>query len=282
MSKCTLVIGGAGGVGSAVIDILARRSYTIVTTVLDAAEASSIRTRYGGAVRAHIVDLSDAAGTLVKVKLLVEAMPALDAVIICAASAPVGPMELTPLSTFTKTYEINCVSAVAVYQATVPALRKTSGRIILMSSMGGRAAFPFMSAYIATKFALEGLGDVMRREAGPQGVQVSLVEPGGIRTNMVRQQLASIEDALAALDEANRARYGDLYRGYLKLAGDSMKETASSPEQIAAVVVEALDAPEPDSRYVAGADAKQFFETSRAMSDRDVDEIFRQMYRRDP
>jgi NAD(P)-dependent dehydrogenase (short-subunit alcohol dehydrogenase family) len=138
-------------------------------------------------------------------------------------------MELTSLSTYVKAFEINCVSAVSVYQATLPALRKTGGRIVLLSSMGGRAAFPFLS-HIATKFALEGLGDVMRREAGPQGVKVSL------------------------------------------------RETAATPEEIAAVVVEALDAPEPESRYVAGADAKTFFQMTRAMSDREVDEIFRQMF----
>ena len=278
MSKCILVIGGAGGVGSAVVNSLASRGDTVATTVLEATEADSIDTRYGGAVKAHTVDLSNAAAALPKIKLLVDTMPALDAVVVCAAIAPVGPMELTTLSTYHKTFEINCVSAVSVYQATMPALRKTRGRIVLLSSMGGRAAFPFMSAYIATKFALEGLGDVMRREASPQGVKVSIVEPGGIRTNLVRQQLMDVEPAYAALGEEDRERYGYLYKGYLKMAGDSLRETASTPDEIAAVVVEALDAPEPESRYVAGADAKHFFEMSRAMSDREVDEVFRQMF----
>ena len=277
MSKCILVIGGAGGVGSAVVDILAGRGYTVTTTVLEATEADSIHTRYGGAVKAHTVDLANAAAALAKIKRLVDALPALDAVIVCAAVAPTGPVELTPLSTYTKAFEINCVSAVSVYQATLPALRKTGGRIILLSSMGGRAAYPFMSAYIATKFALEGLGDVMRREAGPQGVKVSLIEPGGIRTKLVQQQLVDLGPAYDALGKEDRERYGYLYQGYAKLAGNSLRDTASTPEQIAAVVVEALDAQEPETRYVAGADAKHFFEISRALSDRDVDEIFRQM-----
>jgi NAD(P)-dependent dehydrogenase (short-subunit alcohol dehydrogenase family) len=278
MSKCILIIGGAGGVGSAVVDILVNRGYTVATTVLEATEAASIHTRYGAAVKAHTIDLSNPAAALTKIKLLVDAMPALDAVVVCAAIAPIGPMELTSLSTYIKAFEINCISAVAVYQATLPALRKTGGRIVLLSSMGGRAAFPFMSSYVATKFALEGLGDVMRREAGPQGVKVSIIEPGGIRTNLVRQQLRDVEPAYAALGEEDRARYGYLYKGYLKMAGDSLRETASTPEEIAAVVVEALDAPEPESRYVAGAEAKHFFEISRAMSDLEVDEIFRQMF----
>ena len=277
MSKCILVIGGAGGVGSSVVDTLASRGDTVATTVLEPAEVESIHTRYGGAVKAHAVDLSNAAAALTKIKLVVDSMPALDAVAVCAAVAPVGPMELTPLSTFIKAYEINCVSTVSVYQATMPALRKTGGRIVLLSSMAGRAAFPFMSAYTATKFALEGLGDVMRREAGPQGVKVSIIEPGGIRTNLVRQQLIDLGPAYAALSDEDRELYGALYQGYIKMAGDGLRDTASTPEQIAAVVVEALDAPEPESRYVAGVDAKRYFEMSRAMSDRDVDEVFRQM-----
>jgi saccharopine dehydrogenase-like NADP-dependent oxidoreductase len=86
MSKCILIIGGAGGVGSAVIDILASRGNTVATTVLDAAEADSIHSRYDGAVKAHTVDLSNAAAALKKIKLLVEALPALNAVV--AASSP--------------------------------------------------------------------------------------------------------------------------------------------------------------------------------------------------
>jgi NAD(P)-dependent dehydrogenase (short-subunit alcohol dehydrogenase family) len=278
MSKCILIIGGAGGVGSAVVDILASRAYTVATTVLDAAEADSIHSRYEGAVKAHTVDLSNATLALTKIKLLVDVLPALDAVVVCAASSPLGPMELTSLSTYIKAFEINCVSAVCVYQATLPALRKTRGRIVLLSSMGGRAAFPFLSPYIATKFALEGLGDVMRREAGPQGVKVSLIEPGAIRTNMVRQQIRDVQTAYGALGGEDRERYGYLYNGFLKMAGDSLRETAATPQEIAAVVVQALDALEPESRYVAGADAKAFFEMTRAMSDREVDEIFRQMF----
>jgi NAD(P)-dependent dehydrogenase (short-subunit alcohol dehydrogenase family) len=281
LSKCVLIIGGAGGVGSAVVDVLASRGFAVAATVLDAAEAHFIHSRYSGAVTAHAIDLSNAAAALVKIKSLVDRLPGLDAVVVCAATAPLGPMELTSLSTYTRAFEINCVSVVSVYQATLPALRKTGGRIVLLSSMGGRAAFPFMSSYVATKFALEGLGDVMRREAGPQGVKVSIVAPGAIRTNLVQQQIRDVGAAFAALGREDRERYGYFYEGFLQMAEDSLRETASTPQAIAAVVIQALDAPEPESRYVAGADAKGFFEATRAMSDREVDAVFRQMFRAD-
>jgi NAD(P)-dependent dehydrogenase (short-subunit alcohol dehydrogenase family) len=279
-TKKVLVVGGAGGVGSAVVYLLVNRGCKVVTTVLEPEEAASIEERYGGMVQCHIVDLSNSDAALIKFKGIVSSMDHLNAVAVCAATAPCGPLELTPLSTFRKAYEINCVSEVAIYQATMPALRQTGGRIVLLGSVGGRMAYTFMSAYIATKFALEGLCDVMRREAAPRGVKVSLVQPGGIRTNMVHQQLVDVRRDLAALDEKDRDLHGYLYEGYLRVAERGLGEGASTADQVAEVVLEALEAEEPESRYVAGEDAKHMLGSIVTMSDRDIDRLFNEMFLR--
>jgi NAD(P)-dependent dehydrogenase (short-subunit alcohol dehydrogenase family) len=277
-TKKVLVVGGAGGVGSAVVNLLVNCGCKVVTTVLEPEEAASIEERYGGMVQCHIVDLSNSDAALIKFKEIVSSMDHLNAVAVCAATAPCGPLELTPLSTYRKAYEINCVSEVAIYQATMPALRQTGGRIVLLGSVGGRMAYTFMSAYIATKFALEGLCDVMRREAAPQGVKVSLVQPGGIRTNMVQQQLVDVRRDLAALGEKDLKLYGYLYEGYLRVAERGLGEGASTPDQVAEVVLEALEAQEPASRYVAGEDAKHLLGSIGAMSDADIDRLFNEMF----
>jgi NAD(P)-dependent dehydrogenase (short-subunit alcohol dehydrogenase family) len=279
-TKKVLVVGGAGGVGSAVVNLLVNRGCKVVTTVLEPAEAASIKERYGGMVQCHIVDLSNSDAALIKFKEIVSSMDHLNAVAVCAATAPCGPLELTPLSTYRKAFEINCVSEVAIYQATMPALRQTGGRIVLLGSVGGRIAYTFMSAYIATKFALEGLCDVMRREAAPRGVKVSLVQPGGIRTNMVHQQLVDVRRDLAALDEKDRDLHGYLYEGYLRVAERGLGEGASTADQVAEVVLEALEAEEPESRYVAGEDAKHMLGSIGTMSDRDIDRLFNEMFLR--
>ena len=279
-TKKVLVVGGAGGVGSAVVNLLVNRGCKVVTTVLEPEEAASIEERYGGMVQCHIVDLSNSDAALSKFKEIVSSMDQLNAVAVCAAIAPCGPLELTPLSTYRKAYEINCVSEVAIYQATMPALRQTGGRIVLLGSVGGRIAYTFMSAYIATKFALEGLCDVMRREATPRGVKVSLVQPGGIRTNMVHQQLVDVRRDLAALDEKDRDLHGYLYEGYLRVAERGLGEGASTADQVAEVVLEALEAEEPESRYVAGEDAKHMLGSIGTMSDRDIDRFFNEMFLR--
>ena len=277
-TKKVLVVGGAGGVGSAVVNLLVNRGCEVVTTVLAPEEAASIQERYGGRVQCHSVDLSNAEAALIKLKEIVSSMGYLNAVAVCAAIAPCGPLELTPLATYRRTYEINCVSEVAIYQATMPALRQTGGRIVLLGSIGGRVAYTFMSAYIATKFALEGLCVVMRREAAPQGVKVSLVQPGGIRTSLVQQQLVDVRRDLAALDGKDRDLYGNLYEGYLRVAERGLGEGASNADQVAEVVLEALEAQEPASRYVVGEDAKQLLGSIGAMSDADIDRLFNEMF----
>jgi len=279
-TKKVLVVGGAGGVGSAVVNLLVNRGCKVVTTVLEPEEAASIKERYGGMVQCHIVDLSNSDAALIKFKEIVSSMDRLNAVAVCAATAPCGPLELTPLSTYRKAFEINCVSEVAIYQATMPALWQTGGRIVLLGSVGGRIAYTFMSAYIATKFALEGLCDVMRREAAPRGVKVSLVQPGGIRTNMVHQQLVDVRRDLAALDENDRDLHGYLYEGYLRVAERGLGEGASTADQAAEVVLEALEAEQPESRYVAGENAKHMLGSIGTMSDRDIDRLFSEMFSR--
>jgi NAD(P)-dependent dehydrogenase (short-subunit alcohol dehydrogenase family) len=278
-TKSNLVIGGAGGVGSALINLLLERGGEVVATVLLPEEASAIENQYGGKVKCYVVDLSDADTALVKLKDIVSTIDSLDTVTNCAAVAPNGPAELTPLSTFRRSYEINCVANAAIYQAVMPALRKTGGRIVFLGSMAGRVAFTFMSAYAATKFALEGMCDVMRREAEPQGVKVCLVQPGGIRTNLVYQQLIDVRSAIETLSNEDRRLYGALYDGYLKVSEASMEGgNSSTPEEVAQIVLEALEAEQPETRYVAGQDAKDFFASFGKMSDREIDAVFGRMY----
>jgi NAD(P)-dependent dehydrogenase (short-subunit alcohol dehydrogenase family) len=277
-----LVVGGAGGVGSALVEALVARGDTVAATVLNEAEAKRVAEDHKGRVATHEIDMADADAALVALKAAVAAMPSLDAVAVCAAIAPIGPVELTPLATLRKTLEINTVAGVAVYQAALPALRKTGGRIVYITSMSGRMGMPFIGAYTGSKYGMEGLADVMRREAAPQGVKISLVEPGGIRTPMVDEQLATVMKLHDALRPEERERYGHLYRGFERLASESHRTTSSSAAQVAAVMIEALDAADPDPRYIAGDDAKQFLGMADSMSDREFDGFFTQIFAEQP
>ncbi len=93
-----------------------------------------------------------------------------------------APLEFLPLDQLRHQLEINLVGQVAVTQAFLPALRAGRGRIVNVSSIGGRVALPMVGAYNASKFALEAVSDSLRREIRPHGVDVIVVEPGGVKT----------------------------------------------------------------------------------------------------
>lgn len=272
-----LVIGGAGGLGSALVGKLVARGDDVVVTVLNDAEEKAVRAARPAVSAIHRLDLSapDEVGDSLIAAI---ADGPVDAVVVCAAISPYGPVETTPIALVRRTLEINLVSHIAVYQAAMPALRRSQGRIVFTSSMAGVAAMPFIGAYVASKFALEGIADVMRREAKPQGVDVVLVEPGGIKTPMVSHQLETLVTDIAALSKEDRARYGHLYRAFQVLATRSHHGDASEPDLVADVLVTALDATLPAARYVAGADAAQLVALARESSDEALDALFLDMF----
>lgn len=272
-----LVIGGAGGLGLAVVEQLLSRGDNVSISVLNDAEEATARARVPGVSSILHLDLSDAETAGTTLARALESLPSVQAVIVCAAIAPLGPMETTPLAVVRRALEVNCVSHVALYQAALPALRQTGGRIIFVSSMAGFASMPFIGAYSASKFALEGATDAMRREAAPQGVNVILVQPGGIRTPMVDNQLIEVKERLSALNSGERDLYGYLYQAFDVMARKSHYEDASTPEQIADTVIGALDAESPRARYIAGADAEQMAGLA-SQDDAAVDAAFAAIY----
>jgi NAD(P)-dependent dehydrogenase (short-subunit alcohol dehydrogenase family) len=272
-----LVVGGAGGVGFEVVRKLAERGETVVTTVLNQAEASRVANLLGSKVTIHEIDLGDADAALVQLRGIVESMKCLSGVAICAAISRNGPMELAPLAEFRKMLEVNCIADIAVYQAAMPALRKSKGTMVMISSVSGKIGLPLVGGYTTSKFALEGAADVMRREAAEQGVKISVIAPGGIRTTMIPDQIEADKKRLAALTEESRQRYGHLFERFKVVAGGSV-ETASTPSDIADIVLSALDAPNPEPRYAGGSDAQQMLDMQKSMSDRQFDEVVAKMF----
>lgn len=274
-----VVIGAAGGVGSAVAGLLAARGDQVHGTVLNEAEEAQAREKTPALASVGRVDLGDAEAALAQTRSFIAGIGDVDAVAVCAAISPYGPLETTPLALARKTFEINALSDLAIYQAAVPALRKTKGRLVFVSSMAGRTAMPFIGAYTASKYALEAFADIMRRESTAHGVSVSLVEPGGIKTPMVDEQLATIVGRIASLSDEERRLYGNLYTRFQQLASESHHGGgSSSAEDVARVLLRALDDETPAARYIAGDDAKGLIEMGRTLSDAEFDAFFAQMF----
>lgn len=271
MKPLALVVGAAGGVGLEVVKRLLVENYRVIGTVLNQSEADRVRTEAGDVDRIVILDMANADSVVAELQAL--PIETLNAVVVAAAISPYGPLETSPLANLRRTIEINTVSGLAVYQACIPLLRKTRGRFLLISSFAGRVGLPFIGHYVASKFALEGLGDVMRREARVWGVDVILVEPGGIKTPMVTGQIATIDRDRAALTPEVRALYGDLYEGFSDLLKKGW-ETGIAPSMVADTIIEALKAEHPQARYAVGEDSKFLCDVARK-PDEEIDAILK-------
>jgi NAD(P)-dependent dehydrogenase (short-subunit alcohol dehydrogenase family) len=268
MNRTALVIGAAGGVGTEVVKSLLEAGYRVIGSVLNDAEANHVNSAAPGVSQVFRLDLSDADSVLAELKR--QAFEALDAVVICAAISPFGPIETTSLAMLRRTFEINTVSEAAIFQGCMPALRTKKGRLVMISSFAGKIGLPFIGHYVASKHALEGLADVMRREVKSSGVNIVLVEPGGIKTPMVANQIRDVKQERATLPEAVAAQYGGLYDTFLRLAtrGDQMMD----PSVVAKTVMEAVTSPAPQIRYQVGEDSKYLCAVARK-SDAEIEAV---------
>lgn len=269
MGRTALIVGAAGGMGTEIVKLLLTNGYRVIATVLDDKEAFHLNAAAPGVEQIHKLDLANADGVLLNLKRL--AIPALDAVIVSAAIGPWGPLEIAPLTVLRRTLEINTIAAAAIFQACMPALCAAQGRLVLISSFAGKVGLPFMGHYVASKYALEGLGDVMRREAKPRGVEVILIEPGGVKTPMVAGQLEGVARDRAALSPADSERYGAMYDGFLALVKQSL-DTMLEPSVVAQAVMGALRDDPPQARYPVGEDSKMLCDVARK-SDPEIDAV---------
>ncbi len=120
-----------------------------------------------------------------------------------------GPLETLPIEDFRKQIEVNLIGQVAVAQAMLPLIRRATGRVVLVSSGGGRMALPFGGAYHAAKFGLEGVADSLRQELRPWGIEVIVIEPGSIDTPIWERAVSGYEEMAARAPARQRELYGE-------------------------------------------------------------------------
>lgn len=283
MAGRALVIGANGGMGMAVVRVLLKSSWHVSATVSRSAAVDLLRDEFPQCDAVVALDLSDANAVKEEVSGIVATIGELHAVVVCAAVAPFGPAETTKFEIFRRTMEINCLSNLAIYQACLPALRRTRGRLVLTGSYSGKVATPVMASYVSSKFALEGLADVLRQEAGAWGVDVILLQPGALDTQMMRRSQASLAATIADLAEDEAALYGTLYRQMKYRADEGIASGLfTHPDVLAATVIEALTATGPEARYPVGDDALQMVEMARTKTDREIDQVVLDIYRSAP
>ena len=194
----------------------------------------------------HVFDVTDAGAVAAAVTSIGE----LDALVANAGIGIAGPLELLPVEELERQLDVNVLGQVRVLQAVLPALRRSRGRVVLMGSISGRSALPFLAGYAMSKFALEGMADALRIELAPFGIEVALIEPGSIATPIWTKP----QEALAGADADILALYRERVARFRARAAE--RSAAGAPaEDVAAAVEQALTSTRPRTRYVVGRDA---------------------------
>jgi NAD(P)-dependent dehydrogenase (short-subunit alcohol dehydrogenase family) len=170
-------------------------------------------------------------------------------------------------------FETNLFGPIRVMKSVLPIMRKQQegGTIVNVSSMSGRLGFPFLSAYAASKFAIEGLTESLVYEIQPFDIKLVLIEPGITKTNFVENGRSPNMAAAAS------SPYTSLSQKILKSASTLM-QSATPPVEVAKVILKAVTTDNPDLRYRVGNDADQMVEARNAMSDREWQQLIKQQY----
>lgn len=181
-----------------------------------------------------------------------EAGGRLDGLVNNAGVAIPGPLETLAIDDFRRQIEVNMTSHVAVTQAMLPSIRAARGRVVFISSIGGRVALPLTGAYHAAKFGIEAVGDIFRQELRPWGIRVSIVEPGSIDTPIWGRGERTADELATPEREA---LYGEVVERYRKVIKDTA-ERGIPAEKVAETIEHALTARRPRARYLVGLEAK--------------------------
>jgi NAD(P)-dependent dehydrogenase (short-subunit alcohol dehydrogenase family) len=247
--RTVLITGASSGIGAACAKRLAARGWEVYAGVRSPGDAPDETTEL-------ILDVT-APPPL--------SFERLDALVNNAGIGVAAPLEDLPPEELRRQLEVNVVGQLAVTQAVLPALRAARGRIVIMGSIGGRSALPFLGGYAMTKFALEAMADSLRVELAQDGIEVVLVEPGNIAT--------AIWTKPQPLADQVSDRYRTRIERFRKVAA-ARSSKAAPVELVAEAVEHALTASRPKTRYVVGRDAKIRAAIER-LPDRMRDRVFR-------
>ena len=267
-SGTVLVTGASSGIGEATALHLKELGFDVVAAVRKDADAERLA---GRGLRTVKLDVTDT-DSIEAARDELGGGP-LAGLVNNAGIAVAAPLEFLPLDQLRHQLEVNLIGQLAVTQRFLPALRAGQGRIVNVSSIGGRVALPLVGAYHASKFALEAISDTLRRELLSQGVDVIVIEPGGVKTPIWTKGDELATELAADLPPEGRRLYGSLIAAIRKQTAKIATETGVEPRVVAEAIGHALTAKRPRARYLVGRDAKMRAPVAAVLPDRLMDRI---------
>ncbi len=269
-----LITGASTGIGRAAALRLDSLGWKVFAGVRREEDGRSLREAASERLAPVTIDVTDSASIAAAASAIEAELGAagLDGLVNNAGVAVPGPLETLPIPDLRRQLEVNLIGQVEVTQAMLPAIRRAAGRIVFVSSVGGRTALPFTGAYHASKFGIEAVGDSLRQELRPWGIEVSLIEPGSVATPLWDKGQGEADQFSERAPEHHDRLYGPTIERYR----ETVRKVAARgvpPEQVAEAIEDALTASRPKTRYLIGREAKIQARLAKVLPDRVFDRL---------
>ena len=252
MSKVWLITGSSRGLGRALAEAVLAAGHKLVATARNPAQVEDLVERYGDDVRAVSLDVTNEQAASHAVAVATQAFGRLDVLVNNAGYGDISPIEDTNLDEFRAQIETNLFGVINVTKAALPLMRKQgAGHIVQFSSVGGRIGPVGRAPYAAAKWGVEGFSEVLSKEVGPLGVKVTIIEPGGFRTDFAGSSTAI---------RAGRPEYDATVGKAARFQRDYNGKQPGDPAKAAAAVLNIASLNDPPLRLLLGSDAVRFVE----------------------
>jgi NADP-dependent 3-hydroxy acid dehydrogenase YdfG len=268
VSKAVLITGCSSGIGRATAERLAAGGHTVYAT---ARRLDSIEDLAKSGCKTLSLDVTDEASMEAAVAAVEEAEGAVGALVNNAGYSQSGAVESVSMAKLRDQFETNVFGLVRMCQLVLPGMRSQgSGRIVNISSMGGRLVFPGGGAYHATKYSVEALSDALRFEVRGFGVDVAIVEPGLITTEFGNTAAGSLEGTGEAMDSEDAyAKFNGTVGAATKAVYEGpMRHLGGGPDAVAKAIEKAITARRPKTRYVVTPSARLAILQRKLLPDR--------------
>jgi len=272
-NRAVLITGCSTGIGRATAEHLAQRGWTVYATARRPETISGLR-----GCKTLALDVCDEASIRSAVDAVERAEGAVGVLVNNAGYGQEGAFEETPMAEVRRQFETNVFGLIRLTQLVLPGMRRQRwGRIVNLSSMGGRLTLPGGAFYHATKYAVEALSDALRFEVKPFGVDVVVVEPGPIRTQFGDTAIAAVQRV--SRTDSPYAEFNRVLAQRIKEAYEGpMGRFALPPEAVAKVIETAITADRPRTRYVVTFAARFLMALRRWLPDRAFDGFLRTQF----
>src|SRR5919112_993283 len=275
--RVAVVTGSSSGIGHEIALILARNGFTTYATMRNLQKGSDLKSiAEDEKLPLHFtqLDVTDENSAKKAIKTIHDEVGRIDILVNNAGYALTGAFEDLSIDEIKTQYETNVFGLVRTTQTVLPIMRKQrSGLIVNISSGAGRFGFPTGSAYVSTKFAVEGLSESMSYEVEPFGIKVILIEPGVIKTNITNGMV------VAKKSQNPNSPYFQIMQKMSTSFEHMLENASSSPDLVAKEVLQAVTSENPSlSGYLAGKDVESWIEAKRNMSDDEFHKMIKRSF----